>query len=278
MEQKTTLYLTDIPDHLKNSLFYESLSKNDSSFQIENRYFKKDLIVTSDEDLIHLINTINFWGCCNFKPPIETVGYIISRKNTIEHILKEMGAEHFFNFIKLDFDLIRKYVDEDFDGYEESMISIFEIKITKKHLFKIYAVHTIATECNMTYLYLQITDPSMQKLFVVNCVATDDKFALVTFQNSNLLNNCKIWKKVLNGGHKNVLEYMIENKFVYGLCKNAVNYIKECQACYINQFDYEHVSLKSMKIINKQDEKYTECIELINLYFSQETKITNRQI
>lgn len=93
----------NVPEHLKGGELFNNLP-----FEIETRYFKKDLIVSSKEDFIWLIDTFKHWKSKNVELPLDTIGEFIMKRNVIKPILEEKEMMEYFKFMSLDFDSIFK--------------------------------------------------------------------------------------------------------------------------------------------------------------------------
>ena len=76
--------ISQIPEFLKSSKFYESLSEldKDSSFDIQDEFFKESIIIDTDDDLISYIKMFDYWMMETI--PNEFYKYILKNKNKID--------------------------------------------------------------------------------------------------------------------------------------------------------------------------------------------------
>jgi len=252
----------DIPIYLKNSMFFEGLDFDDESFEIEEKYFKRDLIINSKEDFIHLIETLKFWDCkTKAEIPIDSVYNLILNIKENKIILKNMKARFFFPFLKYDFDSVDKLVKED--EYQELMEYFFDNKISEKELFKIYCIYEISKRYSMQYLFSQITDSTEQEILVLICFFNNCSF----FDKPDLFNNYKIWGKVLSYAKDNILRYMLKNDIYYDSFEKNVRKIQlEKELVPYQKKYYEHY-IKNADRMKKEgifdDDNYFRSIELL---------------
>lgn len=267
MDEFIYITIKDIPDSFKDTFFYDSLDKDDETrFEINKKCFKTDFNINNKEDLENFVNTLRFWGFkYSIKLNIKTVGYLVEKVYNVKSVLKEMNSENMevFNFLKLDFEIIKKYSEDDFMDYKKSMFLCYGVNITEKQLFKIYCISIMATENNYfySYLYNQITNHIEQKLLVYVCVCNNDKKSLEQINRLDLLKNDKVWRKVLNGAKDEVLEYMLNNKIVFGKLKKEIEYLKLTKNQYEDMYDFDYMSQKSINKIKEQSNKYNNCIK-----------------
>lgn len=269
MDESIYITIKDIPDSFKDTFFYESLNKDDETpFEINKKCFKIVFDINNNQDLENFVNTLRFWG---FKYSIElnikSVGYLVQNVYNVKSLLKDMNYENMevFKFLNLDFELIKTYSEDDFMDYKKSMFLCYGVNITEKQLFKIYCITIMATENKYfySYLYNQITNHIEQKLLVYVCVCNNDRKSLEKINRLDLLKYEKIWRKVLNSANDEVLEYMLNNKIVYGKLQKEIQYLKLTKSQYEDMYDYEHMSLKTINKIKEQSNKYNDCIKIL---------------
>jgi len=263
----------NIPIHLKNSMFFEGLDCDDNeSFEIQEKYFKKDLIINSKKDFISLIETLKFWDCKN-KPEIEinTLGNLILNIEESKKISEEMEANYFFQFLNYDFISLEKHVKGKFSEYEETMKYIFDDKITEKKLFKIYSIYEISKKYLMQYLFSKITDSIERKIFVLICILNNDGDSLFLFNKGHILNNYEIWRLILRDGADNVLRYMLKKKIVYGTLEKNVNNIERrllmYQSCKNSSYQTKKFFIGYVPKIPDDLSGFYRCISLFREYY-----------
>lgn len=119
-----SVHLSDVPDYLHGSEFYQTLSSDDGEeITVPRNCMKMDKLIGSETDVVHLLHTVRFWGVHDV--PMEVARYFLSDGNIVTaDILSEFGfALPYLGIIeKLQYKSKREMIDRAIEYNDFSLV------------------------------------------------------------------------------------------------------------------------------------------------------------
>ena len=204
--------LDDFPQYLKESYVLKSMIENndeeDEQFELNNKkrklerkinvnlkYLKKDDIVNTDEELFHLLDSLEFWGILD--TPFTVYEYLLKKRSLDVNLFQKLNKYQIYNFhhdLKMILDIHRSYIT--IKNYILSDTNLNELEKENKFNTEIEKYHKETLLDELLIHKIEYTNLAKFCILNFNCIITERSIEIMIERNK-----------------QNIFKFLLELKF-----------------------------------------------------------------